>query len=148
MNNTDPTLNRGSTQVFKKVKQFLPLIRHPPCYSYKQDVFDTTRSSPVWSNAHMSSTIGFYGVHVTQSSVFCVVFCRSLYGHLSVIFWLLYCPSIFDLHTSDSGYCIACPSLIYILLIAAIVLPVHLWFTYFLIAAIVLPVRLWFTYFW
>jgi hypothetical protein len=34
--------------------------------------------------------------------------------------------SAFDLHTSDSGYCIARPSLIYILLIAAIALPVRL----------------------
>jgi hypothetical protein len=37
MSNTDPTKN----QILAKGKQFLPLIRHPPCYSYIQDVFDT-----------------------------------------------------------------------------------------------------------
>ena len=40
MSNTDPPKNEGCTQVFAKGKQFLLLIRHPPCYSYIQ-------SSPV-----------------------------------------------------------------------------------------------------
>ena len=42
MSNTDPTnsvVNPGSL----RVKQFLPLIRHPPCHSCSQDVLDTTK---------------------------------------------------------------------------------------------------------
>ena len=36
------------------------------------------------------------GVRVTQSSVFCVVFCGQLFGVLYFFFWPLYCLS-FDL---------------------------------------------------
>ena len=42
MSNTGPTENRGLTQVLANDKQFAFLIRHLPCYSYGQDVFDTT----------------------------------------------------------------------------------------------------------
>ena len=34
MSNMDLTKNRRWTQAHAKEKQFLPLIRHPPCYSY------------------------------------------------------------------------------------------------------------------
>jgi len=34
--------NRERSQVLAKGKQFLSFIRHPPCYSYSQDVLDTT----------------------------------------------------------------------------------------------------------
>ena len=44
MSNTDPTKYRGCTQVLANGKQFLPLRRHPSCYSYSQDVFDITIS--------------------------------------------------------------------------------------------------------
>jgi hypothetical protein len=40
MSNTDPTKNQGGTQVLAKGRQFLLLIRYPPCCSYVQ-------SSPV-----------------------------------------------------------------------------------------------------
>ena len=42
MNKTDPTKNRQLTQVLAKGKQFFSHIRHPPCYSLSQDVFDNT----------------------------------------------------------------------------------------------------------
>ena len=37
MSNTDPTQNMEWTQMLTNDKQFLLLIRHPPCYSYSQD---------------------------------------------------------------------------------------------------------------
>ena len=40
--NTNPTNNRGCTQVQAKGTQFLPLIRQRPRYSYSQYVLDTT----------------------------------------------------------------------------------------------------------
>ena len=42
MINIDPTKKRWWTQVFVKGKQFLSLLRHTSCYSYNQEVFDTT----------------------------------------------------------------------------------------------------------
>jgi hypothetical protein len=39
----------------------------------------------------------FCKVHVAQSLVFCVVFCRLLFVFLSFCFWLLYCLVIFHL---------------------------------------------------
>jgi hypothetical protein len=43
MSNTDSIKNRGWTQVpTKGSKRFLPLIRHPPCYSYIQCVLNTS----------------------------------------------------------------------------------------------------------
>ena len=39
---TNPTKIRGWTQVLTKLKQFMPLIRHMPCYSYSQNVLYTT----------------------------------------------------------------------------------------------------------
>jgi hypothetical protein len=36
MKSTDPTKNRGWTQVLTKSKQFLLLVRHLPCFSYIQ----------------------------------------------------------------------------------------------------------------
>jgi hypothetical protein len=37
-----PTKTRGWNQAPAKDKQLLPLIRHPPCFSYSQYVLDTT----------------------------------------------------------------------------------------------------------
>jgi hypothetical protein len=45
MSNTDHTNTRGRTQVLARVGHFLSLIRHPSCYSYIQDVLDTTMAS-------------------------------------------------------------------------------------------------------
>ena len=42
MSGTDPSKNWGCIQVPAKGKQCLPLRRHLPCYSYIQDVYDTT----------------------------------------------------------------------------------------------------------
>ena len=43
MNNMDPHQKHGGwAQALVKGKQFLPLIRHPPCSSYSQYVLDTT----------------------------------------------------------------------------------------------------------
>ena len=42
MSNTDPTNTREWTQMPAKDKQFLPLIRRQPCYSYSQYMLDTT----------------------------------------------------------------------------------------------------------
>jgi len=42
MSNTNPTKNRWWTQMFVKGKQFLPLIRHSPFYSYRQCVLGNT----------------------------------------------------------------------------------------------------------
>ena len=42
MSYTDPTKNRRWSQMLTKGKKFLSLWRHPACYSYIQDVFDTT----------------------------------------------------------------------------------------------------------
>jgi hypothetical protein len=38
MSNTDPSKNQSWTHMLKKGKQFLLLIRHPPCYSYIQSI--------------------------------------------------------------------------------------------------------------
>ena len=45
MSNTDHTNTRGRTQVLARVGHFLSLIRNPSCYSYIQDVLDTTMAS-------------------------------------------------------------------------------------------------------
>jgi len=42
MSNTDPTKNWEWTQTPAKGKKILPLIRHPPYYSYSQYVLKTT----------------------------------------------------------------------------------------------------------
>ena len=42
MSNTDPTTNWRWTQVLATGKQILPLVSHPPCYSYSQCVLATT----------------------------------------------------------------------------------------------------------
>jgi len=42
MNNTDPIKNRGWALVLSKGKQFLPIIRYPPCYLYRREGLDTT----------------------------------------------------------------------------------------------------------
>ena len=47
MSNTDPPKNRGRIQMFANGKQFLLLIRHPPCYSYIQS---STCIIRLWSN--------------------------------------------------------------------------------------------------
>jgi hypothetical protein len=42
MSNTDPAKkNRGWTHVLAKGRQFLPVLTHPTCYLYNQDVFHT-----------------------------------------------------------------------------------------------------------
>ena len=41
MSKPDPSRNHELTKVLGKAKQFLPLIRHAPCYSYSQVVLDT-----------------------------------------------------------------------------------------------------------
>ena len=60
---------------------------------------------------HLSSPPDFSGVRVTQSFVFYVMFCRSLFVLLSFFFWPLCCVSFFDLRIlikplvySDSSY--------------------------------------------
>ena len=40
--NDEPYQNPGWTQMLGKGNQYLPLIRHPACYSYIQDMFDTS----------------------------------------------------------------------------------------------------------
>jgi hypothetical protein len=45
MSNTNHTNTRGRTQVLARVGHFLSLVRHPSCYSYIQDVLDTTMAS-------------------------------------------------------------------------------------------------------
>ena len=53
----------------------------------------TTGATSEAGTAYLSGapefTPGFSGVHVTRSIVLCVLFCRSLFGRLSVFFWLL-----------------------------------------------------------
>jgi hypothetical protein len=46
---------------------------------------------------HLSLPLVFSGVHVTQSLVLCVIFCRSLFVLLFFFFWPLCCLSFFDL---------------------------------------------------
>ena len=41
ISNTDPTKTMVNTSALES-KQFMSLIRHPPCYSYGQDVLDTS----------------------------------------------------------------------------------------------------------
>jgi hypothetical protein len=43
--NTDPTNNWGRTDVLANGKQFLPLIRYPPCYSYNEDCWTSLPSA-------------------------------------------------------------------------------------------------------
>jgi hypothetical protein len=40
MNDTDPSVKRGWIKVLMKGKEFLFLVRHPPCYSYSSLVSD------------------------------------------------------------------------------------------------------------
>ena len=47
MSNTDLTKNRGRTQAVAKDKHFLPLVKHPQCFSYSQDVFATTKRNQI-----------------------------------------------------------------------------------------------------
>ena len=46
---------------------------------------------------HLSSPLVFSWVCVARSSVFCVMFCRSLFLLLFFFFWPLYCLSFYDL---------------------------------------------------
>ena len=46
---------------------------------------------------YLSSTPLFSGVRVARSLVFCVVFCRSLFVPLSLVFLPLCCLSVFEL---------------------------------------------------
>ena len=45
---------------------------------------------------HLSLPPAFNGVRVTQSLVFCVMFCRLLFVLLSFFLWQMYCLSFFD----------------------------------------------------
>ena len=45
ISNMDLTKNRWWTQELAKGKNAVPLIRHPPCYSYRQGVLDTTKEA-------------------------------------------------------------------------------------------------------
>ena len=47
---------------------------------------------------HPSCFLVFSGVYIAQSLVFCVVFCRSLFGCLLFLIWSLCCPSLDILH--------------------------------------------------
>jgi hypothetical protein len=99
-----------------------------------------------WQIEHLSSSLVFRWVHVVQSLVFCVVFCRSLFVLLVIvlsvvpfmvsdypfgIFWSLYCLSfhLWFLITSlvSFGHCIVCRSiwlpLWYLLIIVLSVVP-------------------------
>ena len=53
---------------------------------------------------HPSSSPVSSGVCVAQFVVFCVVFCRSLFVHLSFIIWPLYCLCFYDYHFGTSNF--------------------------------------------
>jgi hypothetical protein len=53
---------------------------------------------------HLSSPPISSVVHVTRSLVLCVIFCRSLFVLLCLIFWPLCCLSFFDLRILISDY--------------------------------------------
>jgi hypothetical protein len=55
-------------------------------------VLNTHISNP----GHTNSPPVFNGVRVTQSFVFCVVFCKSFFVSLSLFDWSLYCLALFD----------------------------------------------------
>jgi len=50
MSNIKPTKYRDWTQIVAKGKQFLPIIRHPQCYSYSQDVLYTKCYTSTFTN--------------------------------------------------------------------------------------------------
>jgi len=55
---------------------------------------------------HLSSPQIFSGDHVTQSLVFCVMFCRALFVLMSYFIWSLRCLSFFDLRLLITPYVI------------------------------------------
>ena len=65
MSNTDPTQNLGWTQVLAKDKQFLPLIRHPPCYSHSQDMLEIwfKYSKIIILIVHLYVLLGFWALY-------------------------------------------------------------------------------------
>ena len=66
---------------------------------------------------HLCSPLVFSGVHVAQSLVFCVVFCRSLFVFSgvrvaqSLVFCVVFCRLLFVLLSFH--HCFVCPSSIY-----------------------------------
>jgi hypothetical protein len=80
-------------------------------------IFWTVTRTTHPSGAH-AFTLYFSEVRVARPLVLCVVFCRSLFVHMSLFIWPLYCLSFFNVRlliTSlvSFGHCIVCPSSMY-----------------------------------
>jgi hypothetical protein len=109
MINTDPTKKRWWTQVFVKGKQFLSLLRHTSCYSYNQEVFDTTmRKQTQVRHEFQTSCYTFMSVSCHFPSILPVIL-----SCLSVVIFLRDFPLYF--HASQlsfsfetSGYTFSC----------------------------------------
>ena len=86
--------------MFAKSKQFLPLIRHPPCYSYIHYMLDSMLEIPRFDCIYqMFDYIDQIcsEVCVDLCSVLCIVFCRSW----SVLFLLTIVLSVRRFTASD-----------------------------------------------
>jgi len=72
MNTTHHTKHRWWTWVLAKGKQFLPLVRHPPCFSFSPDVFDTTlRKQTEITKIRHALSYKQLGMKTNQASFLC-----------------------------------------------------------------------------
>ena len=70
-------LSSFKTRILTRVTQWVPLV--------KQELSTISEQLSTQLVFHL-----FCGIHVAQSLVFCIMFCRSLFVFLSILFWPLY----------------------------------------------------------
>ena len=101
----DYLLLNSQRQIYPNGRKDFPVLSSFMTYHwlciYNNTMGATSGAGTAYPSGAPEFTLWFSGVHVTQSLVFSVVFCRSLFVLLSFFLWRLYC---FSFSITDSDY--------------------------------------------